>query len=127
MCNRNINSAAGSFVVVIILYFNDSFRIGSFFTDFMKRADAGSIGTGVDNTILIDEINIVSTNVMDGIYNLCSELFSNLCDHGYPSCLYDSPKRPYSKKFISEIIAENPFILKHEKIYLIIKKVNILK
>lgn len=41
----------------------------------MKRADAGSIGTGVDNTILIDEINIVSTNVMDGIYNLCSELF----------------------------------------------------
>ena len=59
MCNRNINSAAGSFVVVIILYFNDSFRIGSFFTDFMKRADAGSIGTGVDNTILIDEINIV--------------------------------------------------------------------
>ena len=44
--------SAGSFVVVIILYFNDSFRIGSFFTDFMKRADAGSIGTGVDNTIL---------------------------------------------------------------------------
>ena len=96
MCNRNINSAAGSFVVVIILYFNDSFRIGSFFTDFMKRADAGSIGTGVDNTILIDEINIVSTNVMDGIYNLCSELFSNLCDHGYPSCLYDSLKNMYS-------------------------------
>ena len=96
MCNGNIDPAAGSFVVVIFLYFNDSFRIGSFFTDFMKRADAGSIGTGIDNAILIDEINIVSTNVMDGIYNLCSELFSNLCDPWYPSCLSDSLKSTYS-------------------------------
>ena len=42
----------------------------------MKRTDAGSVGAGIYQSVFIDEVDVMTTDVVDGVYDLCGKLLS---------------------------------------------------
>ena len=81
MCNRNIYTGTGSLIVFALLNFDYSSGIGCFFSNLMKRTDAGSVGAGIYQSVFIDEVDVMTTDVVDGVYDLCGKLLSYMCNH----------------------------------------------